>query len=95
MYYKESFDLITCKERKVQALLLELTNREDKDIGDLFNKFMCEYEYKEINMDDFSSELSAILAQYGKLRNNVIDYYYPESETKSYEDAYGSGSDDE
>ena len=95
MYYKESFDLMTCKERKVNALFNELLSREDSDIHSLFEKFMRDYEYKELNMDDLSSELSAILAQYGVLRNKIIDYYYPGSEKKSYEDAYGSDIFDE
>ena len=93
MYYKESFDLITCTERKVNALLNELLSREDRDINSLFERFIRESEYKDLNMDDLSSELSAILAKYGVLRNKIIDYYYPGSETKSYEDIYGS--DDE
>lgn len=93
MYYKESFDLITCTERKVNALFNELLSREDSDINSLFERFIRESEYKDLNMDDLSSELRAILAKYGKIRNNIVDYYYPGSETKSYEDVYGS--DDE
>ena len=93
MYYKESFDLMTCKERKVNALFNELLSREDRDISSLFERFIHESEYKDLSMDDLSQQLSYILAQYGKIRNQIIDYYYPGSEKKSYEDVYGS--DDE
>lgn len=93
MYYKESFDLITCTERKIAILFEEIAKHEENDVSELFNRFLDESQYKSLSMDDISGELSYILAQYGKIRNNIIDYYYPGSETKSYEDIYGS--DDE
>lgn len=91
MYYKESFDLITCKERKIDSLFEELLSREEKDVSALFEKLISDSE--GASMDDLSQQLSYILAQYGKIRNQIIDYYYPGSETKTYEDIYGS--DDE
>lgn len=93
MYYKESFDLMTCKERKIASLFEELLSREEKDISHMFDRYLNEAEYKDVSMDDLSQQLSYILAQYGKIRNQIIDYYYPGSETKTYEDIYGS--DDE
>ena len=95
MYYKESFDLMTCKERKVNALFNELLSREERDISRMFDHYLNEAEYKNISMDDLSQQLSYILAQYGKIRNQIIDYYYFGSETKSYADVYGSDIVDE
>ena len=92
IFYKETKDLITCKERRVNALFEELLQLEQKEIHDLFIKVDKNPTY--YTLDKIDEHVELILSRYGEIRNQLINYYYPESETKSYEDVYDS-SDDE